>query len=52
MVEASILLASSRGQSYFDLKEAATAYKVDTDATALKDLSQHKTEEGEKRRDP
>jgi len=36
MVEASILLASSRGNPTVILKEAATAYKVDTEAIALK----------------
>jgi ParB family chromosome partitioning protein len=36
MVEASILLASSRGNPTAILKEAATAYKVDTEAIALK----------------
>jgi ParB family chromosome partitioning protein len=34
MVEASILLASSRGNPTVILKEAATAYKVDTEAIA------------------
>jgi ParB family chromosome partitioning protein len=36
MVEASILLASSRGNPANVLKEAATVYKVDTDAIATK----------------
>jgi ParB family chromosome partitioning protein len=36
MVEASILLASSRGNPATVLKEAATVYKVDTDAIAAK----------------
>ena len=36
MVEASILLASSRGNPTAILKEAATAYKVDTEAIAVK----------------
>ena len=36
MVEASILLASSRGNPTVILKEAATAYKVDTEAIATK----------------
>ncbi len=36
LVEASILLASSRGSPTSILKEAATAYKVDTEAIALK----------------
>jgi ParB family chromosome partitioning protein len=36
IVEASILLASSRGNPTTTLKEAATAYKVDTDAIATK----------------
>jgi ParB family chromosome partitioning protein len=36
MIEASILLASSRGNPTSILKEAATAYKVDTEAIALK----------------
>ena len=36
IVEASILLASSRGNPNVILKEAATAYKVDTEAIALK----------------
>jgi ParB family chromosome partitioning protein len=36
MVEASILLASSRGNPTVILKEAATSYKVDTEAIALK----------------
>jgi ParB family chromosome partitioning protein len=36
MVEACILLASSRGNPNVILKEAATAYKVDTEAIALK----------------
>jgi ParB family chromosome partitioning protein len=36
MVEASILLASSRGNPASVLKEAATVYKVDTDAIATK----------------
>ena len=36
MVEASILLASSRGNPATLLKEAATVYKVDTDAIAVK----------------
>jgi len=36
LVEASILLASSRGNPTSILKEAATAYKVDTEAIALK----------------
>ena len=35
-MEASILLASSRGNPTVILKEAATAYKVDTEAIALK----------------
>ena len=34
MVEASILLAASRGNATVVLKDAATAYKVDTDAIA------------------
>jgi ParB family chromosome partitioning protein len=36
MVEVSILLASSRGNPTVILKEAATAYKVDTEAIATK----------------
>ncbi|CAN5708184.1 hypothetical protein BH10ACI4_BH10ACI4_23200 [soil metagenome] len=36
LVEASILLASSRGTPSVILKEAATAYKVDTEAIAAK----------------
>jgi len=36
LVEASILLAASRGNPSSILKEAATAYKVDTDAIATK----------------
>ncbi len=36
LVEASILLASSRGNPASVLKEAATVYKVDTDAIATK----------------
>ena len=36
MVEASILLSSSRGNPTAILKDAATAYKVDTDAIAAK----------------
>lgn len=36
MVEASILLVASRGNPYSVLKNAATAYKVDTDAIANK----------------
>ncbi|MBW4028089.1 MAG: chromosome partitioning protein ParB, partial [Acidobacteria bacterium] len=36
MVEASILLASSRGNPTAILQDAATAYKVDTDAIAAK----------------
>ncbi len=36
LVEASILLASSRGNPSVILKEAATAYKVDTEAIAIK----------------
>ena len=36
MVEASILLASSRGNPTAILKDAATAYKVDTEAIAAK----------------
>jgi ParB family chromosome partitioning protein len=36
MVEASILLAASRGNPATVLKDAASAYKVDTDATAAK----------------
>ena len=36
MVEASILLASSRGNPATVLKEAATVYKLDTDAIAAK----------------
>jgi ParB family chromosome partitioning protein len=36
LVESSILLAASRGNSSAVLKEAATAYKVDTDAIATK----------------
>jgi ParB family chromosome partitioning protein len=36
MVEASILLASSRANPTAILKEAATAYKVDTEAIAAK----------------
>ena len=35
-VEASILLASARGNPATVLKEAATVYKVDTDAIATK----------------
>jgi ParB family transcriptional regulator, chromosome partitioning protein len=36
LVESSILLASSRGNPTVILKEAATAYKVDTDAISFK----------------
>ena len=36
MVEAVILLAASRGNSAQVLRDAATAYKVDTDAIAAK----------------
>ena len=36
LVEASILLAASRGNASTVLKDAATAYKVDTDAIATK----------------
>ena len=36
LVESSILLAASRGNAAAILKEAATAYKVDTDAIAAK----------------
>jgi ParB family chromosome partitioning protein len=36
LVESSILLAASRGNPSSVLKEAATAYKVDTDAIAAK----------------
>ena len=36
VVEASILLAASRGNSTAILKEAAATYKVDTDAITLK----------------
>ena len=36
LVEASILLAASRGNPATVLKDAATAYKVDTDAIAAK----------------
>jgi ParB family chromosome partitioning protein len=36
LVEASILLAASRGNPTAILKEAAAAYKVDTDAIAAK----------------
>ncbi len=36
LVEASILLASSRGNPTAIIQEAATAYKVDTDAIAAK----------------
>jgi ParB family chromosome partitioning protein len=36
LVEASILLAASRGNATTVLKDAATAYKVDTDAIATK----------------
>ena len=36
MVEASILLASSRGNPTLILREAATAYKVDTEAIVVK----------------
>ena len=36
ILEGSILLASSRGNPAAILKEAATAYKVDTEAIALK----------------
>jgi ParB family chromosome partitioning protein len=36
LVEASILLAASRGNASAILKDAATAYKVDTDAIAAK----------------
>jgi ParB family chromosome partitioning protein len=36
IVEASILLAASRGNPATVLKDAATAYKVDTDAISVK----------------
>ena len=36
LVEASVLLAASRGNATTILKDAATAYKVDTDAIAAK----------------
>jgi ParB family chromosome partitioning protein len=36
LVESSILLAATRGNPPAVLKEAATAYKVDTDAIAAK----------------
>ena len=36
LVESSILLASSRGNPTVILKEAATAYKVDTDAISFR----------------
>ena len=36
LVEASVLLAASRGNPSAVLKEAATAYKVDTEAIAAK----------------
>jgi ParB family chromosome partitioning protein len=36
LVEASILLAASRGNATAILKDAATAYKVDTEAIATK----------------
>jgi ParB family chromosome partitioning protein len=36
LVEASILLAALRGNATSTLKEAATAFKVDTDAIAAK----------------
>ena len=45
MVEASILLASSRGNPTAILKEAAIAYKVDTEAIAVKVKQEFATKE-------
>ena len=49
MVEASILLASSRGNPTAILKEAAIAYKVDTEAIALKVKQEFATREKAKK---
>jgi ParB family chromosome partitioning protein len=49
MVEASILLASSRGNPSVILKEAATAYKVDTEAISLKVKQEFATKEKAKK---
>jgi len=48
-VEASILLAASRGNSTNVLKDAATAYKVDTDAIAAKVRQEFSAKEKAKR---
>jgi len=49
MVEASILLASSRGNPSVILKEAAIAYKVDTEAIAVKVKQEFATKEKAKK---
>jgi hypothetical protein len=49
LVEASILLASSRGNPTSILKEAAAAYKVDTEAITLKVKQEFATKEKAKK---
>ena len=49
MVEASILLATSRGNATVVLKDAATAYKVDTDAITAKVRQEFAAKERAKR---
>ncbi len=52
MVEASILLAASRGNPAAVLKDAATAYKVDTDAIAAKVKQEFTSKERAKTQKP
>ncbi len=52
MVEASILLAASRGNPATVLKDAASAYKVDTDAIATKVKQEFAAKEKAKKTPP
>ena len=52
MVEASILLATSRGNPATVLKDAATAYKVDTEAIAAKVKQEFAVKEKAKKTPP
>jgi ParB family chromosome partitioning protein len=50
LVEVSVALASGRSNGSSALRDAATAYKVDTDAIALKVKQEFAAEEKAKRR--
>ncbi len=52
LVESSILLAASRGNPSSVLKDAATAYKVDTDAIAAKVRQEFTAKEKAKKATP